>query len=80
MLISVDYRLLPQVNGIDILADVKAAWRFIFEDLSASHPEFSLEKEKVIVGGQSAGKPRTVVASFQSDGRAPDGNLELTHP
>ena len=55
MLISVDYRLLPQVNGLDILEDVTAAWKFIFEDLASDHPEFVLDKTKVIVAGQSAG-------------------------
>jgi acetyl esterase/lipase len=55
MLISVDYRLLPQVNGLDILEDVTAAWKFIFEDLASDHPEFVLDKAKVVVAGQSAG-------------------------
>jgi acetyl esterase/lipase len=55
MLISVDYRLLPQVNGLDILEDVTAAWKFIFKDLSSDHPELVLDKTKVIVAGQSAG-------------------------
>lgn len=55
MLISVDYRLLPQVNGLDILEDVTAAWKFIFEDLISDHPEFILDKTKVIAAGQSAG-------------------------
>jgi acetyl esterase/lipase len=55
MLISVDYRLLPQVDGLDILEDVTAAWKFIFEGLTSDHPEFVLDKTKAIVAGQSAG-------------------------
>jgi acetyl esterase/lipase len=55
MLTSVDYRLLPQVDGLEILADVIAAWKFIFDSLASGHPEFILDKEKVIVAGQSAG-------------------------
>jgi acetyl esterase/lipase len=55
MLISVDYRLLPQVDGLDILEDVTTAWKFIFEDLTSDHPEFVLDKTKAIVAGQSAG-------------------------
>jgi acetyl esterase/lipase len=60
MLISVDYRLLPQADGLDILADVTSAWKFIFEDLASGHPEFALDKEKVIVAGQSAGMLQTI--------------------
>jgi acetyl esterase/lipase len=52
--ITVDYRLLPQANGLDILEDVVSAWDFIHTQLSI--PGFTVQKKKVIVSGGSAGK------------------------
>lgn len=58
LLVSADYRLLPQVKGADIFEDVKDAYRFVREELVELLSE-GREKgmvENVVVVGQSAGE------------------------
>ncbi|KAK7424336.1 hypothetical protein QQX98_000604 [Neonectria punicea] len=53
--ISVDYRLLPQVNGLDILDDIQAAWKWIHNELPAAIPSLRIDADRILVAGQSAG-------------------------
>lgn len=51
-LISVDYRLLPQVDGFGILEDITTAWDFVFKELAK---KYSVDLKSITVAGQSAG-------------------------
>ncbi|KAF7557479.1 hypothetical protein G7Z17_g721 [Cylindrodendrum hubeiense] len=41
--ISVDYRLLPQVNGLDILDDILAAWNWLHQGLPVVMPSLNID-------------------------------------
>jgi acetyl esterase/lipase len=50
-----DYRLLPQVDGLEILADITAAWALICGELASSESGYNLDVERLVVGEASAG-------------------------
>jgi acetyl esterase/lipase len=55
-LVSADYRKLPQINGKEVLQDVKDAYQFVVEKIPGLLSGGKEERcEKVIVVGQSAG-------------------------
>ena len=55
-LISADYRLFPQANGLDILEDIMDAHKFILEKLPGVLNAGTGPMKNVIVTGGSAGK------------------------
>jgi acetyl esterase/lipase len=60
IVVTPDYRLIPEANGSDILADVKDFWDWVKESLPAKVLEISnaisLDLSRVAVGGESAGE------------------------
>ncbi|KAF4629656.1 hypothetical protein G7Y89_g8490 [Cudoniella acicularis] len=59
VIISPDYRLLPEANGTDILADVQAFSQWVHDELSTilrhHHPDVTLNLDQVLAFGESAG-------------------------
>jgi acetyl esterase/lipase len=55
-LISADHRLAPQANGLDILDDMKDAYKFVLEKLPGILNAGTGPMKNVIVTGCSAGK------------------------
>jgi acetyl esterase/lipase len=53
--VSIDYRLLPQVNGEAIRQDIISAWRFIVDELPTKLPAFKIDPLRLTAAGQSAG-------------------------
>lgn len=72
---SADYRLLPEANGNDILADITDLWKWVSEDLQpylrAVSPESTLEVDfdHILTVGDSSGGYLAVQSAFtQSTG------------
>jgi acetyl esterase/lipase len=66
LLVSADYRLLPQVKGADIFDDVKDAYRFVREELVGLLSQWKDRGvvENVVVIGQSAGEGTLPLSQF----------------
>jgi acetyl esterase/lipase len=60
-LVSADYRLFPQVTGLEVLDDVKDAYAFVREKLPGILKAGASPMKNVIVSGASAGKPPLVL-------------------
>lgn len=60
IIVSPDYRLVPEGNGTDILTDVKDFWDWVGESLPAKISEISsdlsLDVSRLAVTGESAGE------------------------
>ena len=61
ILVSPDYRLLPESSGKEILEDLEDLWTWIHEDLnnviaSMSDNRISADVSRILVSGESAGR------------------------
>ncbi|KAJ3578370.1 hypothetical protein NPX13_g2190 [Xylaria arbuscula] len=65
IIISPDYRLLPEVKGVDILRDIEAFWKWFHSDGPSRHlasvgrHDITLNKNQLLLLGESAGKTKT---------------------
>lgn len=68
IIISVNYRLLPESNGLDILEDVSDYWKWMQQDLQQHlgkfKPGIEADLFKVIVHGASAGGTLAIQSGF----------------
>ncbi|KAI1359607.1 Alpha/Beta hydrolase protein [Xylaria arbuscula] len=61
IIISPDYRLLPEVKGVDILRDIEAFWKWFHSDGPSRHlasvgrHDITLNKNQLLLLGESAG-------------------------
>jgi acetyl esterase/lipase len=72
MIIGVNYRLLPESNGIDIMQDVADFWEWLPtklpEYLQSSAPSIEADLSKVIAYGDSAGGYLAIYSGFTQTG------------
>lgn len=70
IIVSPDYRLLPESKGVDILEDLDDFWNWVQTDLpgviAARSTGLEVDLERIVVTGDSAGKMCSVVCHFTS--------------
>lgn len=56
VVVSADYRLMPEHNGLDMMEDLKDLWHWIFNELqSFVGDKADLDMDKILIEGDSAG-------------------------
>ncbi|EOO00757.1 putative alpha beta hydrolase fold-3 domain protein [Phaeoacremonium minimum UCRPA7] len=70
-LISADYRLLPECQGLDILDDLEVFWGWVRRDndglqafLNSKYPSLALDTDRILAEGESAGGYLVVQAAL----------------
>lgn len=67
VIISPDYRLLPEVKGRDIMNDLRAFWRWVHGGglqrhlLVAGQSDLTLDMSRTLLLGESAGRNSTII-------------------
>ncbi|EKG18772.1 hypothetical protein MPH_03998 [Macrophomina phaseolina MS6] len=76
IIISPDYRLLPEACGLDILADISSLWTWLFTSLHAyillRDPIYSycgIDMKRIMVSGESAGGWLALQSAFMHPGQ-----------
>jgi acetyl esterase/lipase len=56
IIVSPDYRMLPEANGLDIMKDLSDFWEWVHSGLKDELPTgIEIDYEKILIEGGSAG-------------------------
>lgn len=57
ILVSADYRLMPEANGLEVMEDVSDLWSWVFNDLQDFLGEgIKVDLDRILIEGDSAGE------------------------
>lgn len=83
--VSADYRLLPESNGFDIIADIKDLWTFItspelkidFAKPDGTTRSLQIDPNSIAIGGSSAGGYCAYLAAIHCKNPQPKAILSI---